>query len=185
MKPDEMDRREAMKALAMSPAIAPLFPIVAQAAGAYTPKFFSAGEMELVATLGELILPQTETPGARQAKAHEHIDLVLSEETTDVQNAFRDGLALMEQQSRELHNSRFLTLNTEQQNALLKRISEAKSEPLEHNAPRRFFLDLRRRVVFAYYTSEVGLHEELNYKGKQVMGHWKGCQHAGRHGDSE
>ncbi len=185
MKPEDMDRRKVVKALAMGPAISPLFPIVAQSAGAYTPKFFSAAELELVATLGELILPQTETPGARQAKAHEYIDLVLSEETPDVQSAFRDGLAVVEQQSRELHNSRFLTLNTEQQNALLRRMSEAKSEPLEHNAARRFFLDLRRRVVFAYYTSEIGLQEELNYKGKQVMGHWKGCQHAGRHGDSE
>jgi hypothetical protein len=181
MKPENMDRREVMKALALSPAMAPLFPVAAQVASTYTPKFFSADELELVATLGDLILPQTETPGAREAKAHEHIDLVLSEETTDVQRAFRNGLAWVEQRSRELQNNRFVTLKAEQQNAILKQMSEAMPE----DSGKQFFLDLRKRVVFAYYTSEVGLHKELTYKGKQVMGHWKGCQHPDRHGDSE
>lgn len=185
MKPEDMDRREAVKALALSPAISPLFPLVAQVATAYTPKFFSAEELELVATLGELILPQTETPGARQAKAHEHIDLVLSEETPVVQRAFRNGLAWVERRSRELHNNHFVKLNAEQQNAILKHMSESKSASTAEESGRTFFLDLRKRVVFAYYTSEVGLRNELDYKGKQVMGHWKGCQHADRHGDSE
>jgi glucoside 3-dehydrogenase (cytochrome c) hitch-hiker subunit len=183
MKPEEMDRREVMKTIALSPAIAPLFPSAAQVATAYTPKFFSSDELDLVATLGELILPQTETPGARQAKAHEHIDLVLSEETSDVQRTFRSGLGLVEQRSRELYKDRFVALKPEQQNAILKHMSEAKSEPPSEE--KRFFLDVRKRVVFAYYTSEVGLREELDYKGKQVIGHWKGCQHPDRHGDSE
>jgi hypothetical protein len=72
-------------------------------------------------------------------------------------------------------------LKPEQQNSILKQMSEAMPE----DSGKQFFLDLRKRVVFAYYTSEVGLHEELIYKGKQVMGHWKGCQHPDRHGDSE
>jgi hypothetical protein len=183
MKSKEMDRREVMKAIALGPAISPLFPLAAQVAVAYTPKFFSPEELEFVASLGELILPQTETPGARQAKAQEHIDLVLSEETPDVQRTFRKGLVLVDQRSRELYKDHFVALKPEQQTAILKHMSESKAEPPSEE--KAFFLDLRKRVVFAYYTSEVGLREELNYKGKQVMGHWKGCQHPDRHGDSE
>ena len=170
MKPEDMDRREVVKALALSPAIAPLFQLAAQVTTAYKPKFFSADELELVATLGELILPQTETPGARQAKTHEQIDLVLSEETPDVQRAFRNGLAWVEQRSRELHDYRFVTLKAEQQTAILKHMSESKAEPPHEEAGRRFFLDLRKRVVFAYYTSEVGLRDELNYQGQAGHG---------------
>jgi len=184
MKSDDMDRRAMMKALALTPAVLPLFPSGAPAATAYTPKFFSANEVEIVATLGELILPQTETPGARAAKAHEHIDLVLADETADVQHDFRDGLAWVERRSRELFGRGFIELSGEQQTALFTRMA-AKSPGLEDDGGRRFFLDLRKRVVFAYYTSEVGLQQELTYNGKQVLGHWEGCPHRDRHGDSE
>ena len=174
-----------MKALALGPAVLPLFPLGAAAATAYAPKFFSSGELELVATLGELILPKTETPGARAAKAHEHIDLVLSEETPDVQHDFRDGLAWLERRSRELHDRGFLELTPGQQNAILTRMADSKTPRPEDEGGNRFFLDFRKRVVFAYYTSEIGLQQELTYKGKQVLGHWEGCPHGHRHGDSE
>lgn len=177
MKSDDIDRRDVARALALLPLVS-LTP-VAQAA--YAPKFFSPAELELVATLGELILPQTDTPGARAAKAHEHIDLVLSEEVPDVQQTFRDGLARMEQQSRTLHNGGFLTLPPEQQNGLLARMASGAQD----DRASQFFRDLRKRVVFAYYTSEVGLRQELTYQGKQAMGHWEGCPHPDHHGDAE
>lgn len=184
MKPDEIDRRDVIKALALSPTILPLAALGAAGATAYSPKFFSAAEMELVATLGELVLPETETPGARAAKAHEHIDLVLSEETPEAQHTFREGLAWVERRSRESHNESFLALNADQQNAILAQMADSKTARRDHD-DRRFFLDLRQRVVFAFYTSEIGLHQELAYKGKQVLDHWDGCPHEGRHGDSE
>src|SRR6478672_10850893 len=121
MKLDDMDRRAMMRALALTPAVLPLFPSGATAATTYAPKFFSASELEIVATLGELILPQTQTPGARAAKAHEYIDLVLADETQDVQHEFRDGLAWVERRSRELFGHGFMELSVEQQTALLTR----------------------------------------------------------------
>jgi gluconate 2-dehydrogenase gamma chain len=184
VKPNKIDRRDAVKALALSPAVLPLAALGAPAASVYSPKFFSPTELELVATLGELILPATDTPGARAAGAHEHIDLVLSEETAEVQRAFREGLAWVEQRSRESHNKNFLGLTVDQKNAILAQMADSKMPGQEYDS-RGFFLDLRKRVVFAYYTSEIGLHQELTYKGKQVLGHWDGCPHAGRHGDAE
>jgi len=52
--------------------------------------------MQIVAAFGELILSRTETPGARDAKAHEHVYLVLSEETAEVQRAVTECLAFVE-----------------------------------------------------------------------------------------
>ncbi len=184
MNPDDMDRRNVVRALTLAPAILPLASLSASAAAAYSPKFFSAAEFELVATLGELILPQTETPGARAAKAHEHIDLVLSEEIPEIQRAFRNGLAWVEQRSQDLYGQKFLQLAAENQNSILMHMAASKTTDPEDGG-HGFFLDLRRRVVFAYYTSEIGLHQELNYKGKQALSHWEGCPHADRHGDSE
>ena len=42
---------------------------------------------------------------------------------------------------------------------------------------RRFFGDIRRRTVFAYYTSKMGILEELDYKGKTPLPEWVGCLH--------
>ena len=168
----------------------PLLPLIesnarATPAGSYSPKFFSLGEMELVATLGELILPRTDTPGARAVGAHEHIDRVLSEASEDEQHEFRDGLAWLERRSQELFGHSFQALDLEKQTAMLTRISDRKALRPEDERGNQFFLDIRSRIVFAYYTSEVGLMRELTYKGKQMLGHWEGCPHADRHGDSE
>ena len=42
---------------------------------------------------------------------------------------------------------------------------------------RRFFRDIRRRTVFAYYTSRIGIHDEIQYKGKTPLPEWVGCTH--------
>jgi hypothetical protein len=191
MKSDEIARRDIVKTIVMSPVtLLPLQPLVessanAKPAGSYSPKFFSPSEMELVATIGELILPQTDTPGARAVGAQEHIDRVLSEASEDEQHEFRDGLAWLERRSQELFGRSFKALNLEKQIALLTKISDRKTVRPEDERGYQFFLDIRSRVVFSYYTSEVGLMQELTYKGKQVLGHWEGCPHADRHGDSE
>lgn len=189
MKSDEIARRDIVKTIALSPVtMFPLLPLstaTATPAGSYLPKFFSPGEMELVATIGELILPQTDTPGARAAGAHEHIDLVLSEASEDERHDFRDGLVWLERRSREIYGRGFQALDSEKRTAILTRISDRKTLQPEDERGNRFFLDIRSRVVFSYYTSEAGLMRELTYKGKQVLGHWEGCPHADRHGDSE
>ena len=191
MKSDEIARRDIVKTIALSTVtMLPLPGLVESTAtaapvGSYSPKFFSPAEMELVAIIGELILPRTDTPGARAVGAHEHIDLVLSEASEDERHDFRDGLAWLERRSRELYGRGFQTLDLEKQTAILTRISDRKTLQPEDERGNRFFLDIRSRVVFSYYTSEAGLMKELTYKGKQVLGHWEGCPHADRHGDSE
>jgi hypothetical protein len=189
--PEEIDRRDMIKAIALGSAtMLPLLPLVESGAAAvptrpYSAKFFSPSEMELVATLGEIIIPQTDTPGARAAKVHEHIDLVLSQETEDVKEEFRDGTAWLERRSHDLYGRGFLALSQEKQTAILKRISDGASVRPEDEAGNRFFLDIRKRVVFGYYTSEIGLRQEVTYRGKQVLEHWEGCPHPDKHGDSE
>jgi glucoside 3-dehydrogenase (cytochrome c) hitch-hiker subunit len=50
----------------------------AAAAAAWKPKALTAHQAETVATIAELIIPQTETAGARAARVHEFIDEVLA-----------------------------------------------------------------------------------------------------------
>ncbi len=186
----EVDRREAIKVLAAgSAAFFPLAqlasPPAVQAAAAaasaddWAPRFLSRRQDELVTTIAELILPQTDTPGARAALVNRHIDLVLDDETPPVQRAFLDGLSWVETESRQRFNADFLDINEKQQIELLTEMSE--SSGAQRSRGHAFFLEIRQRTVFAYYTSKIGIHDELEYKGKTPLPEWTGCPHPEHH----
>lgn len=158
----------------------------AQGAGeAWKPGFLTPGQAELLATLAELIIPETDTPGARSARVHEHIDLVLSHETDQVRKTFLEGLTEVDRLSLVRYGKAFVRLSPEDQEALLRRLADPEPDRPEERAGHRFFGDLRRRTVFAFYTSREGIHQELGYQGKQVLAEWEGCPHPGHHGDGD
>lgn len=193
-------RRDALKTMAVASSglvrLAASAPVAGSAPGtaaaaaqgaveAWTPGFLTPDQGELLATLAELIIPETGTPGARAARVHEHIDLVLSHETDEVRKTFLEGLAEVDRLSLVRHQKAFVRLSPEDQEALLSRLAEPEPDQPEEGAGHRFFRDLRRRTVFAYYTSREGIHQELGYQGKQVLAEWEGCPHPGRHGDGD
>jgi hypothetical protein len=153
------------------------------AASSWKPRFLSAADAETVATIAELILPATDTPGARAARVHEHIDLVLSEEAPAVQRAFLTGLRWIDRRSRRLFGAEFTRLDPERQTALLTPLAEPGRRAAADARGGRFFDDIKRRTVFAYYTSEIGIHQELRYQGNAYLKEWPGCPHPGHHGD--
>ena len=113
----------------------------------------------------------------RAAQANEHIDLVLSAETAEVQQAFLEGLRWIDQESRRRFDSTFLKATRDQQTELLTLVSKPEPVPPGLEPGRRFFRDIRRRTVFAYYTSRTGIHDEIEYKGKTPLPEWVGCTH--------
>jgi len=182
-----ISRREATKVLA-SAAGAPLLPqlisstahphhVASQNAGSWVPRFFNAHQNQTVTLLAELIIPQTETPGAKAAKVNEFIDLVLSEETPKVQQEFLRGLNWIDRRSKRLFNLRFIELKPEQQKALLEKIAVEESIAAEDQVGVSFFKNIKARTIFAYYTSEVGVHQELQYKGLDYLTEFPGCSH--------
>ena len=151
-------------------------------AAAWHPRFLSNVQNETVAVIAELIIPETDTPGARAAKVHEHIDLVLSEESPAVQEAFLKGLSWIDRKSRQRFGADFREISPDHQTLILTELS---AEGAGDEIGGRFFEDIKRRTTFAYYTSEIGIHRELKYKGNAILGNWPGCPHPGHHGDSD
>ena len=92
-----MDRREALKragTLAVVPVLGAFHPLVPvpQGSGVWRPLVLDATEAALTADLAELIIPETNTPGAKKANVHQYIDWKLSEDTRARQDRFRSGL---------------------------------------------------------------------------------------------
>lgn len=169
----ELTRRELIKLGASAAIAASLAGLdqrsIAQAAQDKAPLFFTKDEFALVDELTELIIPTDEhSPGARAAKVAGYIDFRLSESFEEQpKTMWRDGLKLIEQLSQEMNGKRFLEASHEQRVALLTRISanEMKAERPEE----LFFKELKSRATRAYYSSKIGIHDEMEYKGNTYL----------------
>jgi hypothetical protein len=123
---------------------------------------FSASQNELVATLTELIMPATNTPGARAARVDAFIDGLMSDIfRKEEQQRFLAGLADVDARAKAAHNVSFVEATPAQQTALLTAMDQE-----SRNAPRGsrpFFPWLKELTLVGYYTSEIGATQELKY----------------------
>src|SRR5437667_12748572 len=79
----------------------------------------SSEQLELVATIADHILPETDTPGARAVGVHEFIDAMLAEGYADPDRArFIAGLADVDARARAACGRPFLECAREQQRAV-------------------------------------------------------------------
>jgi hypothetical protein len=140
------------------------------------PKFFSAQQMATVATLSEQIIPTDDhSPGAIAAEVPAFIDLMVSESPEETKTLWRDGLAAVDKLSQEKFSAAFTKATTEQQVALLTEISQNERSP--KTLEERFFRAVKNLTIDGYYTSKIGIHQELQYKGNTYLKEFKGCTH--------
>jgi glucoside 3-dehydrogenase (cytochrome c) hitch-hiker subunit len=173
---DDLTRRDVIKLGAAATVAASLGvgqELAAQTAAA--PKtFFTPAELALVDELSELIIPADEhSPGAKAAKVAAYIDARLAEAFEDKdRTTWREGLRLVDQLSRDSSGASFLQASGDQRIALLTRMAENERAP---NKPEElFFAELKSRVAHAYYTSEIGIQKEMEYKGNSYLAEFVG-----------
>ena len=59
----------------------------------------------------------------------------------------------------------------------LAKAAAGESDP--HTEIERFFVVLKRITVDGYYTSEIGIRQDLNYKGNTYLDRFLGCEASG------
>ena len=139
-------------------------------------RFFNPQEMETIATISDLIIPTDEhSPGARAAGASGFIDLMVNESPNETKALWRDGLAAVERMSQLQFSAAFIQASQEQQISLLKTISRNERRPKK--IEERFFVAIKSLTVDAYYTSAIGIHQDLRYKGNAILKEFVGCTH--------
>lgn len=135
---------------------------VAAPSGQRQPELLSREELALTGVLAELIIPQTDTPGALAVGAHRTVDHLLAVcALAPAQTAFRDGLARIDAVARQQAGKRFAALPAARQSALLRALDQG-AAPFSAG-DQQFFRQLKGYVAFAYYTSEAGASRELAY----------------------
>lgn len=143
---------------------------------AWTPAVLSAAQLETVGVLVELIIPTTDTPGARTALVDRYVDGVLSTASTRTRTAFIDGLGWLDARSRALHNEAFDKATPEQQVDLLTRL--AADDSREEAMGVQFFAAIKSMTISGYYSTEIGLREELGNDGVLFLPSYPGCTHS-------
>ncbi len=128
---------------------------VAMAAGsaATANRFFTPEEFAAVNELTEMIIPADEkSPGAKAAMVAGFIDSYLADSFEEVERTdFREGL-------RPYVNA----TNLERLGLLTK---AAQSEAKPTTADQKFFRLIKEYTIRGYYTSKIGIHQDLDYKG--------------------
>jgi gluconate 2-dehydrogenase gamma chain len=141
------------------------------ATGPYQPRFFSSSEMNTLSKLCDTIIPPTQTAGAAAAGVPQYIDLIVSA-SEEHGKPFQEGLIWLDTHSADLHGKPFSELTEEQQIEILSPLSEASDRHQWELPGVRFFHDLKNMTADGYYTSQIGLVQELGYQGNTVLDHF-------------
>jgi gluconate 2-dehydrogenase gamma chain len=190
-----MDRREALRLLAMGAAVqlAPgnLFAVLREARavlGAQSaPRTLDPHQYATVTAITELIIPRTDTPGAADVGVSEFIDLIVTEwYKPDERTHFLNGLADVDSRTQALFGKKFVESSPRQQADILTALGEQMTEEAEAvrdqarqyrgsrpEPNQNFYYMLRGLTLTGYYTSEAGATRELDFQ--IIPGHNEGC----------
>jgi gluconate 2-dehydrogenase gamma chain len=190
----DLDRRGALKRIAVGSAAAMTSPLwvgtlvsaaeqhaahyqQAARAATWVPKVLSAAQNQAVIALSEAIIPQTDTAGAAKAGVNQFIDAVIADASAGDRQKFLDGLAWIDARSQRDAGAPFARASAAQQTALLTALSTAASPSAEDEPGVEFFKAIKSLTITGYYTSEVGMREEMGDTGQMFFIEYPGCTH--------
>jgi gluconate 2-dehydrogenase gamma chain len=147
------------------------------------PRFLNVEEFDTLAAISEAIIPTDDhSPGARDAGVPLYIDAVLTESEDEQRIFWKQGLAAVNRLAEKSYGRRFSACAASQQEELLLKISANEESPA--TPEERFFVAAKRATIDGYYTSEIGIHKDLEYQGNAMLEEFEGCAHA-EHGADE
>ncbi|SRR6266566_15442 len=168
-----MKRRTAIKIVALS-AVSPNLDTLtyglchsdagtACSAGNYNLRFFTPEENHLLDQLMEMVIPADDhSPGAHAAHVSLFADLMVSTSSAAVQKQWREALKLIQEESAKSSLAEALA-------------KSAANEGHPTSDLERFFRALKHMTVNGYYTSSIGIHQDLQYQGNAYLTAFPGC----------
>ncbi|WP_255516263.1 gluconate 2-dehydrogenase subunit 3 family protein [Luteimonas suaedae] len=152
----------------------------ADAGAEWKPAFLTPEQAALVAEVAEIMIPRTDTPGARDVGIAAFIDTMLKDAyPEDGQQRFVAGLADFEAHALREHGHAFLALEPGQRAAMVRKVHDPAAEAerqstLPRNERRRpFILTMKELTMLGYFTSEPGATQVLQYR--PVPGAYHAC----------
>ena len=170
---NQLSRRDVIK-LGAAATAAVSFGVGHAGAQARVGGFLTDSEFAMLDELSEMIIPtDSHSPGARAANVAAFIDSRLAEAWDEKDRSdWRAGLARVDALCQQINGAPFMKSSAEQRSAVLTRMAQNESNP--KTPDETFFKELKSRVVYAYYTSEIGIKQEMEYKGNTYQTEFAG-----------
>ena len=175
---EKITRRQALAVTAGAAAAALPDAALAQTAKvpATTPagKFLTARELAILDEVAELIIPaDAQSGGARAARCAEYIDARLAESIDPLwRQSWKDDIAEIDEIATEMFGRPLLQASRAERQQLMERISRNERSPKENVD--HSFVTIKWWVAEAYYTSKIGIHDELKYQGNGYIDEFVG-----------
>lgn len=137
--------------------------------------FFNEHDFNTLARIADLIIPETDTPGAIGAGVPAYIDRAISR-NADFQLVVSDGLRWLDAEAANVTSGKqFLDLTEEQQLAILQPLCDAYDRQSgRYVRTVQFFSLMKNLTADGYYTSKDGLIHELGYRN-EMTSEYPGC----------
>jgi hypothetical protein len=166
-----LDRRDVLRLLTASALAGPLQLAAAQPE---RPLYFSKDEFALLDVLTEHIIPRdAHSGGAHAAGVAGYIDRSVAEAfLPEDKERWKQGLAEVNRLSIAEGKKPFLKSSKQKQIALLQQLAKGEADPKSEGE--KFFKYLKSATVFAYYSSRLGIHDEMEYKGNVILEQFAG-----------
>ncbi len=164
----ELNRRELLLTLTGAAfVIQTPFQLTAAEPGA--PLYFTKDEFATLDTLTELIVPADDhSPGAKAAGVAAYIDKTVAEAfMPEEKTSWRKGIATVNELSQSLNGKSFNAATPKQQVGVLTKMAQNEKDP--KTPAEKFFTQLKQTTAFAYYSSSIGIHQDINYKGNVLL----------------
>lgn len=142
----------------------------------WKPVFLDEKQAAIISEVAEIIIPKTETPGAKDVGVPAFIDLMLNDvySQQDKEN-FLDGLKAFDEGADRKYGNPFIELDSARQIEYVKEVhATAISEKAGIGGGNRpFILSVKELTLLGFFTSEPGATQVLQYD--PVPGEYKGC----------
>jgi hypothetical protein len=153
-------------------------PVTKQAAEAYRYLYFRPEQLSTLEALTETIIPADEhSPGAKEARVAEYVDTIVADAPESVKHQWDNGLVLINNMAQNSFGRPYSECSVPEQIAVMSEL--AGSENGRDTPEERFFAILKRATIDGYYTSKIGIHEDLQYQGNAAVSEFPGCQDKG------
>ena len=137
-------------------------------------------EKDYLAFLDEVadtILPETSTPGAKDAEVGQFMAVMVRDcYTPEDQKVFINGISEIDKTADKKFGKKFMELDAKQRTDLLKELDIAQrdyQEKKEKEDPNHYFRMMKELTLLGYFTSKVGATQALRYL--PVPGRYEGC----------
>ena len=134
------------------------------------PSYFDASEYRTLTRMVDLIIPRTDTPGAADAGVPLYIDIIVNSDHV-LGEKFKAGLSQLDSASRKASGKSFADASAPAQTNVLESMLPEKA------AGHDFFETVKAMTLVGYYSSEIGLFDELHFKGNEALSSFPGCTH--------